>query len=685
MATKPVMDQLHAFMTLAIDAESENRVSAIDDLKFAAGDQWPAHIKMQRELDKRPCLTINKTDTFVRNVVNNMRQQRPRIKVHPVSDASKSQAEVRQGLIRHIEVSSNADAAYDTAADYQVRMGWGYWRILSEYCEPTSWDQDLCIKRVRNPFSVYFDPSSIEPDGLDATRCAITGKMRKAEFEAKYPDKKVSGWTMIGVGDDTPSKDEITLVEYLRLENTPTELWRLSDGSSQWSDKEKEAEIKARGLMVIDRRMSMKTVLKWSLCSGVEELDKRDLPGRYLGVIPCYGAEMIDAGRVIRYGMVRQLKDPQTMYNFWRTMETEFVALAPKAPWLMAEGQDEGYEDEWKNANTKNYSSLKYKPVTEGETLLPPPIRQQPQAVPAAQVNAAMMASEDLKAVAGMFDPSLGAPGQETSGVMVAKRQGQSDLSNYHFYDNLTRSIRATGIVIDDLIPHYYDTERVVRTLGDDGTPESVMINEQAIGEVLNDMTGGKYGVVMDTGPGYDTKRLEAQDAMLALLKAFPQIAELGGDLIIRQFDAPGMDALADRLASAIPAAQAEKNLPKDMDPKVKQMVVGLMQQLEKAKQAVQQLTQEKEAKVFGIEQREHAVTVREMHKEDSETERVRFREQAATDRELLKVHAAKDMNDDDNRTSMQETLIDAHTDLAIEHKRAMTKGEPNANKPSHA
>jgi hypothetical protein len=688
-----VIEEARARIQLAIDAEGSNRQAAQEDLKFASGDQWPAAIKMQRMLDRRPCLTINKTDTFVRSVVNNMRQQRPRIKVHPVSDgADQANAKIIQGLTRHIETASGADTAYDTAADYQTRMGWGYWRILAKYVDEKSWDQELCIERVRNPFSVYFDPSSVTPDGSDAQWAIITGKIKREDFEAKYPRKAVSGWTLTGPGDDVPSKDEITLVEYLRLEDKPEELLRLSDGSSVWASEYKDDGSK----IVIDRRQSMRRTLKWSLLSGSDELDKRELPGKYLTVIPVYGAELIDSGKVVRYGMVRHLKDPQQMYNFWRTMETEFVALAPKAPWVVAEGQVEGHEDEWNAANVKNLSYLAYKPISDdNNNPVPPPQRQAPQPIPAAHVNAAMAASEDLKAVAGMFDPALGAPGQETSGTMVAKRQQQSDLSNFHFYDNLTRSIRQTGIVILDLIPHYYDTKRVIRCIGEDGTPESVTINEQTVGKVLNDVTVGRYDVVMDTGPGYQTKRLEAAEMLMEFAKADPDVLKVAGDIIARKIDAEGMDELADRLAMANPLAQIDKEIPKDVDPKVKAMLAGLMAQLQQAKQQVQQLSMEKQAHVFGAmakEQaaaqrdaaKEHAATSREMLKEDAETQRLHTKESAETHRELLRLGAERQMNTQDNHTSLIETMATLHVDKEIAREKAQQHGVPNNNRPTN-
>lgn len=238
MAKQTVIEQAKEFVKLCIDADSHNRVAAQDDLRFSAGDQWPAHIKQQRTIDMRPCLTIDKTDTFVRSVVNNMRQQRPRIKVHPVSDgAAQGEAKVIQGLTRHIEVASNAEVAYDTGADYQVRMGWGYWRILAKYVDEMSWEQELCIERNRNPFSVYFDPSSTAPDGSDAKRGLITGKIPLAEFKRKYPGKKPTTWSLVGPGDDVARKDEIMLAEFYRLEEEPAELCRLNDGSTMWCEE----------------------------------------------------------------------------------------------------------------------------------------------------------------------------------------------------------------------------------------------------------------------------------------------------------------------------------------------------------------------------------------------------------------------------------------------------------------
>lgn len=680
-------------LKLARDADGGNRIAMLEDLKFAAGDQWPQEIEMARKLDRRPCLTINKTDTFVRSTVNNMRQQRPRIQVHPVSDGSDEQtAKVIQGLIKHIETNSNADYAYDTGADFQVRMGQGYWRLTTRYVDDDSFDQEIYIDAIKNPFTVYLDPSSIAPDGSDAMWCIITQRMKVEAFKKEYPKAKVVSMSQLGGGDDVAdwaNNEEIVVAEYMRVEEQPETLYLMSTGQKVFeSDLPPDDALAHAGIYPIHQRQSMRRTVKWSKITALEELEKRDMPGKHIPVIPVYGAELLDQGKTIRYGMVRQLKDPQRMYNFWRTQETEFVALAPKAPWLIAEGQNEGHEQEWATANVKNLSTLVYKPITdEAGNSIPAPIRQDPRAIPAASVNAAMGASEDMKAVAGMFDPALGAEGNETSGTMVQQRQQQSDLSNFHFYDNLTRSIRWTGKLILDWIPTYYDTERVIRIIGEDNKPKTITINEKqeadGIQKVLNDVTVGMYDVVMETGPGYSTKREQAFGWMMEMLKAMPHLGEVAGDLIVRQSDNPGASDIADRLAAVNPIAQAGKDLPDDIDPQVRSMIMQLQGQLQQAQKQVQQLTMEKQAHVFGVQAKAQGDMQKTQLQEAAETHRLSMKELGAEERLRAELEARLHETIIKDATSMKETLIDAHTNLAIAHKQALQRGNPDSGKPT--
>jgi hypothetical protein len=577
------------FLRLVGEADSQNRAEALGDLKFAAGDQWPVEIQNSRNLESRPCLTINKIDAYVRQVTNQQRQQRPRIKVHPVNNEGDLKiAEVIEGITRHIEVNSNADTAYDTAFEYAVKMGWGYWRVTTNYISEDSFDQEIYIEPVDDPFSVYFDPNSVSPDGADAERCLITSVMSKAAFRQAYPGADDgANFSARATGDSDAewvTKEDIRLAEYWHIERVKATLVLLSDGTKVYKDELPSAEmLAASGITIMDERPSYRKKVKWCKLTAMEVLEEREWPGKYIPIIPCYGAQVVVEGKRKKYGLVRFAKDPQRMFNFWRTALTESIALAPKPKWLIAEGQDEGHESEWALANLKSTPVLRYKQKDIEGVPAPVPTRIQPEPPPDGIMVASSAIADDLKTVLGIFDPSQALPGN-LSGKALQGQQQQVDLSNFHFYDNMTRSIKQTGKIILDLIPKIYDTQRVLRIIGIDGKPDMVTINEvEATGEVLNDVTVGLYDVVMDTGPGYNSKRQQAVDTMMPLM-AEPTVFQAAGDLLFRNMDFPGADIIADRLAAMNPLSQIDEksDVPPQIQMKMLQMQKAMADQEQK-------------------------------------------------------------------------------------------------------
>ena len=577
------------FLRLVGEADSQNRAEALGDLKFAAGDQWPVEIQNSRNLESRPCLTINKIDAYVRQVTNQQRQQRPRIKVHPVNNEGDLKiAEVIEGITRHIEVNSNADTAYDTAFEYAVKMGWGYWRVTTNYISEDSFDQEIYIEPVDDPFSVYFDPNSVSPDGADAERCLITSVMSKAAFRQAYPGADDgANFSARATGDSDAewvTKEDIRLAEYWHIERVKSTLVLLSDGTKVYEDELPSAEmLDASGITIMDKRPSYRKKVKWCKLTAMEVLEEREWPGKYIPIIPCYGAQVVVEGKRKKYGLVRFAKDPQRMFNFWRTALTESIALAPKPKWLIAEGQDEGHESEWALANLKSTPVLRYKQKDIEGVPAPVPTRIQPEPPPDGIMVASSAIADDLKTVLGIFDPSQALPGN-ISGKALQGQQQQIDLSNFHFYDNMTRSIKQTGKIILDLIPKIYDTKRVLRIIGVDGKPDMVTINEvEATGEVLNDVTVGLYDVVMDTGPGYNSKRQQAVDTMMPLM-AEPTVFQAAGDLLFRNMDFPGADIIADRLAAMNPLSQIDEksDVPPQIQMKMLQMQKAMADQEQK-------------------------------------------------------------------------------------------------------
>ena len=516
----PRITEAKQFLKLANDADTNNRAEALEDLKFAAGDQWPVEIQNSRNLEARPCLTINKIDAYVRQVTNQQRQQRPRIKVHGMNSQSDAKiAEILTGICRHIEVNSDADHSYDNAFNYAVRCGFGYWRVKTDYVREDSFDQEIYIEPIHNPFTVYFDPNSTLPDGSDAERCLITEVVPKKVFEKMYPDAETGvGFTQKGTGDTNAEwvmKEDIRIAEYWYTERKADKLCLLSDGSKKFrSDLPSDKDLLARGLVVIDERPTLKKQIKMIKCTAMEVLEEGDWASKFIPIIPVYGEEFVVDNKRKKYGLVRMAKDSQRMYNFWKTALTESVALAPKAKWLLAEGQDEGHENEWAQANIKSMPVLRYKQKDIEGVPAPVPTRIQPEAPPAGIIQAADGINSDMQAVLGIFDANQMATGN-ISGKALNGQQQQIDLTNFHYYDNLTRSIKHTARIILDLVPKIYDQARVMRIIGDDGKPDLVEINkrqqdEYGVDKILNDVTVGEYDVVMDTGPGYNYKRIEA-------------------------------------------------------------------------------------------------------------------------------------------------------------------------------
>jgi hypothetical protein len=656
---KDKINEAIKFWRMVNDADSTNRAEALNDIKFAAGDQWPVEIQNSRNLESRPCLTINKIDAYIRQVTNQQRQQRPRIKVHPVNNlADYKIAQVIEGITRHIEVNSNADTAYDTAFDYAVRMGWGYWRVNTRYTREDSFDQEIFIDTIDNPFTVYFDPNSILPDGSDAERCLITTVMDKKVFREYYPGADDgANFQQRSTGDDTASwitKEDIRVAEYFYIERERAKLYLLSDGTSGFADSNNFfARVEASGLTVIDERDSFRKAVKWIKCTAIEVLEEKTMAGKYIPVVPCYGAQVIVDDKRKKYGLVRFAKDPQRMYNFWRTSMTESVALAPKAKWLLAEGQDEGHENEWAMANIKSTPVLRYKQKDIEGQPAPTPTRLQPEPPPTGIMEAAGAISADLQMVLGIMDPNQ-LPSGNISGKALMGQQNQVDLSNFHFYDNMTRSIRHTGKIILDLIPKIYDTQRVMRIIGSDGQPDMTTINEaNEIGEVLNDVTVGEYDVVMDTGPGFQSRRQQAVESMMPLLTGNAELFNIAGDLVFRNMDFPGADVIADRLAAMNPMAQIDEK--SDIPPQAQM-------ELAQSKQMIQQLQQQLQAAGLEINNRSQVAQIKE---------------EGATRRKLMEVtakaHNTETMaevkvNDQNTRaiTSQNKTEIEAITDLLL-------------------
>ena len=605
---------------ICVTAWSHIRAEANIDREFYAGQQWDPGVESDRRQAGRPCLTINRMPQFVKQVTNEQRQNRPSIQINPVDDSTVDDAEILEGMCRHIQVDSEADAAYDTASQAQTIHGWGFIRVLTEFL-PRSFDQKIKIARVKDAFKVYPDPYCQELDFADARYWFQFEDIPIDEYRAMYPKSAVatmSDYASTGDSNWFPTQC-VRICEYFWVEDETFDICQWADGTVHRVDESPEEQVAES----IARRTETVRVINWVKMNAVEPLAGfskamagkkgyttdgfKIIPGPYIPIVPVLGDEYIVDNRTQYSGMVRFARDAQRQYNFMRTAAVEMIALAPKAPYVMAEGQDENHEADWKQANVRNLSRLLYKPVALGNQLAPPPQRNAVEPPIQAITMAINQAEHDLMATMGLYQPSLGAVGPEQSGKAILARQSKGDTANFNYSDNFARALRHLGRIILGWIPVYYDVPRMLQIVKPDGTHATVPGNQPYIKDaqgnpvplkdgvdpgqaavLKHDLVNFRGTVTISAGPSYSTKRQEAASSILQMVQQFPQLMSVAGDLLVGNFDWHGAREISKRLKAMLPPAVQAIEQTGDMSPEAIAQMMVKAQALQAEVQALQ-------------------------------------------------------------------------------------------------
>lgn len=539
------------------------------DMKFLSGEpdaQW------EGIRDKpSPALTIDRLSSVVNQIANDIRMNTPAIRIIPGDrESSEDVAEILSGLIKNIEYESSADSVYDSAALSSVRCGLGFMRVETEYEDNESFNQKICIKRVPNPLNVFIDCTSTESDGSDMKHATILQEILVSDFKEEYADKDPADFKANGAEKQYKDEDSIFIAEHFYVKTS------------------KEEIVSPDGMQ---RRPVMRKTIHRVLLSGKDILEQTTFPGDYIPVVPVFGEEYWIDGKRYLCSAIRRAKDPQRMYNYWRSVETSLVKNQRVSPTMVAEGAISGYESEW-----KDHTSLvvQYKTYDAAGNALPQPVRLPPPQIPTGIINAAREMAEDIKATTGIFDASLGNRSNETSGVAIQRRQQEGDTATFHFADNLTRAIAYAGKIIISAIPTIYDTARVLNIMDVEGNVKKVGVNGEITEEQDQevDLTRGRYTVKVTTGPSFTTKRQESADFFGKIAQSQPEMMQVVGDLVFKYMDLPGAEALSERIKKTMdPRLLEEDNDP--MAAQYQQQMEAMQQQLQMAAQELQALQQQ--------------------------------------------------------------------------------------------
>ena len=617
---KKIIEEALERFKICEELESDNRPRFKEALAFYGLEQWDPEIKRNREGDKespRPCLVMDKTRQHVKKVINDIRNNPPSMKARPVDDqADVEVAKVYDGLFRHIQDASNASEAYINAGKYAAIGGWGYWRVITEYSDPRSFDQDVRIMRVSNTFSVYLGPH-LEPTGCDAPYGFVFEDMSREDFKNKYPnakevdfhstDKASNGWS---------TKETIRVGEYYCKKNRTVTIVQMEDGQiMEQSEHDKNTKAaQAANLMlppeaqipipqIINTRSTTLTEIKWYKLTAEDVLMETTWPGeKYIPIVKVVGDELVmDDGEIVLNGMVYPAMDAQRLHNYSHSAFAEKVALAPKAPWVGAVGQFKTKAHDWKTANRRNIAVLEYDTVDVNGIAVSPPQRQIGSQIESGWQQIMLNTEHGVEAALGSYGASVGGPSRERSGIALREQKQQGEIGNLDYSANVAQGVTQTARILLEVIPKIYDTPRIARILGEDDSidlahldPEqeqAVMPMMDAFGEETGksyNLNVGKYDVVVTTGPTFSTRRQEGAELMQQSLQGNPEMMALIGDLFYKILDVPYADKIAERLKAMLPPPLQQLEQQKDKKP-VDPRVTAAMAQAEQAMQMVQE------------------------------------------------------------------------------------------------
>lgn len=642
---------------LAVEADADQKKREQEDLRFQIPEkQWPDEVKQSRAaqsvnglpIPARPMLSIPKLDQPIQLVLNQEKAAKLGVNVQPLTEeADDDTAEVLEGLYRRIEVDSRANLARSWAYERAVKAGRGAYRVLTEF-DPSSPkgmnDQRITIKRILYQDAVYFDPFAEEPDWSDGEWAFITSWVQLSKYQRLYGDSKLASL------DDS-------------------ELTALAEDAPEWLKGEGEGRaVLIAEYFCVEGEGDTRKVC-WYKLNGVEILEEGDWMGKYIPIVPVIGRELIPVDGERRWtGIIGPNKDAQRLFNFAASAVAEMAALETKASHAVDPQSIEGFEEWWRQKNTRNFPYLPYRRFV-GEQDLGPPVPLQAD-MSKVQVNLALLeqANQFISAGTYAFEPTLGknSPNVKTKGATLALQQ-QSEMANSNWLDNLAEiSMTYEALVILDLIPHVYDRPgRVAYILDIEDKPKQVMLNQPFMAgpdgkpvpppeganpdEIENfNLKDGRYATNISIGKAYKNRVDQGKDELGMLFQAEPQLFGLLGDLYLKFMDFPGHREASERMNRMLPPQARGEDEQQDAKMQLEQ-AKGMMAQMQQKLQELEPERMKAQVQIETAKAKAQADAVIAQHKSEADVQIARMNNAA-------KIRVAE-------ITATKETVFEAQED----------------------
>lgn len=563
------------------DANGKQRRREKEDLEFQVADpehHWTEEARKSRQaqtingqqIPGQPMLAMPVLDQPIQLVLNQERAAHLAVNVHPLSeDADDDTAEVYGDLYRTIQRDSGAGMVRSWAFNRGVKAGRGAYRIITEP-DPSGklGDLRIALKRILFQESARWDPFAQEPDFSDADWCMVSTWVPWARLKRQHPKAKIASYT-----DGEFVEMSQSIPAWIRDGNKGKACLVVEFFRKEWAEGEGADE---------------SYTIHWYKLTCTDVLDQEEMDCRDLPLVPTIGNELIPFDDERRWeGIIRPNKDAARLVDYAGSNAISIAALEPRAPWILAEGQDEGFELEYQLSGVRNFPVIHYVPKTLGGSAVPPPSRTQ---VDVSRLGPSMqllqMGQQFVHGGTGAFEAALGqaAPNAKTKGGTLALQQ-QHDQGNSHWLDNQVEiTLACEARIILNWIPYVYDRPgRIVNAVTVENKTRAIMLNQpfvmgpdkrpiaapraqapespqQQPGAVLGlqqpaqpkvkhyDLKKGRYGIVATAGKSYKSRVEEGSDRLGQLLQADPALMPILGPNWMHFQDFPGKQEAEDIL-----------------------------------------------------------------------------------------------------------------------------------------
>jgi Phage P22-like portal protein len=580
-----------------------NRSLYYEWIDFVLGDQWREdESKLFERYNKIP-LMVNKLGVLANHLIGEYIQNTPNLQIMPEEDVPPETADVRAALIKNISLNSDAKTVYQTTLWQAIIGGFSAYRVGLEYLSDYTFDQEPRFYAFTDPNHCYWDIAAKHPCKIDGMFGGFKTRMSREKFRHRWGKDIESQIGTVAVTEDSTmafaDDDSITQIDDYERDPKKVMIYKLSNGKiidqDEYKSLEKTKVMGKRWLLYqgqpvskVDERETIHYSIKHRQLAGDFVLDETDFPTEDIPIIFAdQKSYYTKQGQQITRSFFKDVKDAQKYLNYLMT-QSAYIMKISRYDQFIAPRKAVASPDVQALLRDPSVvrGALFYDETPSGaklEQIRPPELSPSLQLEYSRTLN-------DIQTGTGMYNAQLGEAGTEVSGRAIEARTQRGTKNTAVPYASMNLAIATGGMLVNQMIPKVYDTQRQLILQMPQSESQALTINkpmDEYGTQIQNDMTKGRYKIRLKPGPSYEGEKELALESLQSVLAAdkngqvFPMIA----DLYAENLPLDNNIEIRNRLRTMVPqeiieAGKTGKPLPpKQPQPSPEMLMMQLKQQ----------------------------------------------------------------------------------------------------------